>query len=75
MIATASNSLAQAAAVDQAVEAEAVVVAGAVMVIMESKTGPDAALSRTERFLISRNNLMGNPRAPSTTSTQGSRTT
>ena len=54
----ASNALAQAAAVDQAVESETVVV---------SKTGSDADLARTERLLISRNNSPRNTRAPSMT--------
>ena len=61
VIAAASNELAQASAVDQALEAEAVVA------VVAAKTGTDAALPRTERSLISGNNSLINPRAPSTT--------
>ena len=57
----ASNALAQAAAVDQAVESETVVV------VVVSKTGSDADLARTERLLISRNNSPRNTCAPSMT--------
>ena len=42
-IAVASNALAQAADVDQNVEDKAV------MAIVAAETGPDAALTRTER--------------------------
>ena len=58
LIAVASNALAQAAAVDQAMESKTVVV---------SKTGTEVALSRTERSLISINNSLSSPHATSTT--------
>ena len=57
VIAAVSNALTPAAAVDQAVEAEAIV---AVVVVVESKTGPDAGLPRTYIFLLSINNLLSN---------------
>ena len=61
VIAVASNSLTQVAAMDQAVKAEAV------MAVVADEMGPCAALSRTERLLISRNNSPSNTHAPSTT--------
>ena len=64
VISAASNTLAQATDVDQAVEAKAVVAS------VVAKTGTDVALPSTERLLISRNNLPINPRAPSTPQTQ-----
>ena len=64
MISTASNALAQAAAVDQAVEAKAVV---AVVVVVAAETGPDAALLRIDILLISGNNFPINTCSPSTT--------
>ena len=61
MIAAVSNALTPAAAVDQAVEAEAVVA------IVEYKTGPDAGLSRTYTFMLLINNFPSNPCTTSTT--------
>ena len=61
VIAAVSNALTPAAAVDQAVEAEAVVA------IVEYKTGPDAGLPRTYIFLLSINNFPSNPCTTSTT--------
>ena len=61
MIAVASKYLAQAVALDQAVEAEAVVT------FVETKMGPDAALPSTEISLISINNSQRNTCAPSET--------
>ena len=61
MIAAASNSLAQAAAMNQDMEAKGVVA------VVEAKTGPDTALPRTEIYLISINNSPSNHRAPSMT--------
>ena len=58
MFAAASNALAQAAAVDQAVKDEAVVA---------DKMRPEAALTRTDILLISINNSLSNIRAPSKT--------
>ena len=61
VIAVAPNSLTQVAAMDQAVEAEAVVA------VVADEMGPGTALPRRERFLISRNNSPRNPQAPSKT--------
>ena len=65
MIAAASNALAQAAAVDQAMKAEAV------MAVVEAEAGTDRDLTNTERYLISRNNSLRNPCSPSMTKIQG----
>ena len=61
VITSESNALTQAAAVDQAIKAKAVVT------VMAADMGMEEALPRTERLLLSRKNLLRNPCTPSTT--------